>query len=126
VKREYRLRSPADFARVRDASKRVWTHPLLVLYVAANDLEHARFGITVSGRVGKAVVRNKVRRRVREALRARLDQLTVGVDLVVVARPRSAAATWAELNVALDHVLVRAGATVAGRPDVSSSTSAEC
>jgi ribonuclease P protein component len=111
VKRNQRLHSPADFARVREASPRVWAHPLLVLYVASNDLDHARVGITVSGRVGKAVVRNKVRRRIREALRTRPVGLAAGNDLVVIARPRSAAASWTELNVALDSVLGRAGAT---------------
>ncbi len=98
---------------MRDQSPRVWPHRLLVLHVAANDLERARVGITVSGRVGTAVVRNRVRRRLREALRARLDSLAPGYDVLVVARPPSAQASWAELNAALETVLQRAGATVA-------------
>ena len=110
VKREQRLRTPAEFRRVRDEAPRGWSHPLLVLYVAPNDLDHTRVGITVSSRVGKAVVRNKVRRRLREALRARLDRITPGVDLLVVARPASARATWSELNQALDGLLARAAA----------------
>jgi ribonuclease P protein component len=113
VKREQRLRSAADFQRVRDQSPRVWPHRLLVLHVAPNDLGRARVGITVSGRVGKAVVRNRVRRRLREALRARFGTLAAGFDVLVVARPPSALASWPELNQALDTVLQRAGATVA-------------
>ena len=62
-------------------------------------------GITVSGRVGNAVVRNRVRRRLREAIRARSHQFPTGVDIVVAARPASATATWPELNAALDLVL---------------------
>jgi len=112
VKREQRLRSAADFQRVRDQSPRVWPHRLLVLHVAPNDLERARVGITVSGRVGKAVVRNRIRRRLREALRARLDSLAAGYDVLVVARPPSAQASWLELDAALETVLQRAGATV--------------
>jgi len=112
VKREQRLRSAADFQRVRDQSPRVWPHRLLVLHVAPNDLERARVGITVSGRVGKAVVRNRIRRRLREALRARLDSLATGYDVLVVARPPSAQASWLELDAALETVLQRAGATV--------------
>jgi len=111
VKREQRLRTPAEFRRVRDASQRVWAHPLLVLYVAPNDLDQPRVGITVSSRVGKAVVRNRVRRRLRDAVRARLDHLADGTDLLVIARPSSATATWSELCAALDAVLRRAGAT---------------
>jgi len=112
VKREQRLRSAADFQRVRDQSPRVWPHRLLVLHVAPNDLECARVGITVSGRVGKAVVRNRIRRRLREALRARLDSLAAGYDVLVVARPPSAQASWLELDAALESVLQRAGAIV--------------
>jgi ribonuclease P protein component len=110
VKREQRLRTPAEFRRVRDASQRVWPNPLLVLYIAPNDLDRTRVGITVSSRVGKAVVRNRVRRRLREALQARLDALGTGSDVLVIARPPSAAATWAELCAALDSVLARSGA----------------
>jgi ribonuclease P protein component len=110
VKREQRLRTPAEFRRVRDASQRVWPNPLLVLYIAPNDLDRTRVGITVSSRVGKAVVRNRVRRRLREALQARLDALGTGNDVLVIARPPSAAATWAELGAALDSVLARSGA----------------
>jgi ribonuclease P protein component len=118
VKREQRLRSAADFQRVRDQSPRVWPHRLLVLHVAPNDLDRARVGITVSGRVGKAVVRNRVRRRLREALWARLGTLAAGFDVLVVARPPSAQASWPELNQALDTVLRRAGATVAAGASV--------
>ena len=112
MKREQRLRSAADFQRVRDQSPRVWPHRLLVLHLAPNELGYARVGITVSGRVGKAVVRNRVRRRLREALRARFGTLTPGFDVLVVARPPSTQASWLELNAALDTVLQRAGATL--------------
>jgi ribonuclease P protein component len=89
-----------------------------VLYVAPNEFGHPRVGITVSSRVGNAVVRNRVRRRLREALRARFDRLTSGQDILVVARPASAAATWPELSDALDVALQRAGATSATRASV--------
>ena len=118
MKREQRLRTPAEFRRVRDHAPRGWPHRLLVLYLAPNELDRARVGITVSSRVGKAVVRNRVRRRLREALRARLDRLATGLDLVLVARPASAGATWAELCDALDNLLQRAGATAAARATV--------
>jgi ribonuclease P protein component len=108
VKREHRLRTSAEFAHVRDAARRGWPHRLLVLYVAPNDLGHTRVGITVSGRVGKAVVRNRVRRRLREALRARFGRLQPGLDLLIIARPPSAQATWAVLSQALDTLLARA------------------
>ena len=117
MKREQRLRSAADFQRVREHSPRVWPHPLLVLRVAPNDRDYARVGITVSSRVGKAVVRNRVKRRVRELFEARLSSLASN-DLLVVARPASAQASSLELGAALDTVLRRAGATVAAAASV--------
>ena len=110
MKREQRLRSPADFRRVRDVATRGWPNRLLVLHAAPNELGRARVGITVSGRVGNAVVRNKVRRRLREALRARYPGLVPGKDLVIAARPASASVSFQELCQALDALLARAGA----------------
>jgi ribonuclease P protein component len=107
VKRAQRLRTPAEFRRVREMAPRGFAHPLLVLYVASNESGLTRVGITVSGRVGNAVTRNRVRRRLREALRARYPQLPQGSDMVIAARPASARATWQDLNAALDAVLAR-------------------
>jgi ribonuclease P protein component len=109
VKREQRLRAPADFRRVRDFARRGWLHPLLVMYVAPNELGRTRVGITVSGRVGKAVVRNRVRRRLREAIGQRFARLPLDSDVVVAARPASAQASWDQLGGALDALLARAG-----------------
>lgn len=115
MKRAQRLRSAADFRHARDAAPRAHTHPLLVLYAVPNDLVHPRVGITVSRRVGKAVVRNRVRRRIREASRRLLPSLVVaGHDLLFIARPASASADWSDLHAAVDSVLRRAGLIVAG------------
>jgi len=111
VKRDQRLRTPADFTRTRERAARAWPHPFLVLYVVPNELGRLRVGITVSSRVGNAVVRNRVRRRLKEAVRARLERLSPGFDVLLVARPASARAAWAELGAALDSVFARAGAT---------------
>jgi ribonuclease P protein component len=116
VKREHRLRTPADFSRVRELAGRGCPHRLLVLYAAPSDLGGVRLGITVRRRVGKAVVRNRVRRRLREAMRARTARLAPGHDLVLVARPPAAEASWPELNQALDSVLARAGLLAATEP----------
>jgi ribonuclease P protein component len=105
------LLSAADFARVRDTAPRSWPTRLLVLYAVPNDLDYSRVGITVSGRVGNAVVRNRVKRRIREALRASWERITPGLDLVVIARVAAAEASWEELTQALRTVLQRAGAT---------------
>ena len=107
MRRAHRLRRPAEFQRVR-AMRRSWGHPLLVLYVAPNDGEATRLGISVGKRVGKAVVRNGVKRRVREAVRSRLSDLAPGHDLVFIARAPAAEASWPDLRAATEDLLRRA------------------
>jgi ribonuclease P protein component len=108
VDRDQRLRTRADFARARQRTVRAAAHRLLTLYVAPNDLARTRLGVAVSRRVGKAVVRNRVRRRLRELGRARYPRLVDGRDLVLVAQPPAARASWRELAAAVDHVLTTA------------------
>lgn len=68
-----------------------------------------RVGFSVSRRVGGAVQRNLVRRRLRAAVAARLGRLSP-VDLVIIPSPAAARAPYRELAAALDRTLARAGA----------------
>jgi ribonuclease P protein component len=70
----------------------------MALHWRANQLGHPRVALVVSSRVGGAVRRNLVRRRLREAARPLLARSELSVDLVLVARPAAAAAPFAELE----------------------------
>jgi len=59
----------------------------LVVYVAPNDLKHARIGIIVSRRVGNAVVRARIRRRIREFFRKTKQAIPSGYDYTCIAKP---------------------------------------
>lgn len=87
---------------------RSYAHPLLVLYVHPNADGLTRFGFAVSKRVGKAVVRNRVKRVLREAARRALPGLVPGWDIVVVGRPPLAEAPYAEVADALAAMLRQA------------------
>jgi ribonuclease P protein component len=82
---QHRLRSGADFKRVY-ARRCSAGDSLLVVYGCENDLPHARLGLSVSRKVGGAVLRNRWKRLLREAFRLQLAQLPAGVDLVIVPR----------------------------------------
>jgi ribonuclease P protein component len=97
------LRSKRDFAALQAAS-RSRAHPMLIVRFRRNELGRDRFGISTGKRLGGAVVRNRVRRRIRETLR-RMDGTTVGWDVLVVARPASATASYAELREALQRLM---------------------
>ena len=107
---KYRLRSNADFQRLRREG-RTRVHPLLVLSVQRNDLEHSRFGFSVGRRVGKAVTRNRAKRRMRESVRQRLQkhEIAAGWDVVLIARRPIQNASFHQVDEAIGLVLRRAG-----------------
>ncbi len=107
MKRLYRLTHSADFARLRKQGQS-WAHPLLILSMDRNDLEWSRFGFIVSRRIGKAVVRNRVKRQLREAIRHHLEEFPRGWDVVIIARAPIAEARFAEIENAVMRMLARA------------------
>ncbi|MBX3415016.1 MAG: ribonuclease P protein component [Pirellulales bacterium] len=82
------LRRHADFVRVYTRRRRAGDERMLV-YACENGLAYTRLGLSVSRRVGNAVVRNRWKRLVREIFRRHRPRLPVGIDLVVVAHPGS-------------------------------------
>ena len=85
MERRYRLRRSADFRRVRRQG-RCERGALLVLCTLPNGLEWSRFGFAVGGHIGGAVVRNRIKRLLREAMRLRLGDIQSGWDVVFIAR----------------------------------------
>ncbi|MBI3466094.1 MAG: ribonuclease P protein component [Planctomycetes bacterium] len=86
---ECRLRRPAEFDEVF-RRRRSAADALIVVYARENGLEHTRLGLSVSRKVGGAVVRNRWKRLIREAFRLSRAKLPTGLDLVVI--PRAGAA----------------------------------
>ena len=70
----------------------------LVLYARKNRLEINRVGIPVGKKLGHAVVRNRVRRRIREIYRLNRDKMRPGWDVIVVGRGRSATGPYQKMN----------------------------
>jgi ribonuclease P protein component len=107
--KKYRLRANADFQRLRSEG-RTLLHPLLVLSALPNGLEHARFGFVVGRRIGKAAVRNRIKRRMREAVRIRIreGQLATGWDVVLIARHPIRGASYHQVDEAIGLLLRRA------------------
>ncbi len=81
----------------------------LVLYARRNRLGQNRVGITVGKKLGHAVVRNRVRRRLREIYRLHEEQFQPGWDIVVVARSKTVAADFQSLTKAYLSLAQKAG-----------------
>jgi ribonuclease P protein component len=89
---------------------RNWSSPLLTLNVATSRRRTSRCGFVVGKRVGKAVERNRARRRVREAVRLVYAWIAPGWDLVFVLRsPDLATLEFARLQTLIEDLLRRAG-----------------
>jgi ribonuclease P protein component len=86
-----------EFRRLYTKGKSAVT-PLMVVYCRQNGSDEGRVGYTVSNKLGHAVTRNRIRRRLREIYRLNLYRLQGGMDIVVVARSRSAGAEYAQLE----------------------------
>jgi len=72
--------------------------PCMVVYCQRNRQGRSRLGVTVSTKLGHAVVRNRVRRRLREIYRLNRDRMTPGYDVIVVARVRAAHTAYQKLE----------------------------
>lgn len=86
---QHRIKRGLDFKRAYDA-KASARDDLLLMFIAGNGLEHARLGLSVSRKVGNAVVRNQWKRLIREAFRLELSALPPGLDIVTIPVSREA------------------------------------
>ena len=115
----HRLTRSADFATALRGPRGARAgSTLIVVHANSTDARAGlppRVGFVVSKAVGTAVVRNRVKRRLRALMAARVDQLPAGVDVVVRANPLAAQANSHELAAELDRLLPRVTARLASR-----------
>ena len=93
-----------EFRRIYRKGKSA-VSPQLVIYCQRNRRGHSRLGVSVSTKLGCAVVRNRVRRRLRELYRLHKAELIPGYDLIVVARVRAVDMPYAKLEKQYLHCL---------------------
>jgi len=91
-----RLRKRREYLAVQRTSNRVVT-PHFIVFARGNGGGPIRMGVTVSRKVGRAHVRNRVKRLVREAFRRNTERLPKGIDMVLVARQGRPASVYEEV-----------------------------
>ena len=99
MKRTVTIKENHVFRRMYSKGRSAVT-PVMVVYCRRNGLDHNRLGVTVSTKLGTAVVRNRARRRLREVYRLAQPGLRRGYDVVLVARSRCLSAPWGKLTAA--------------------------
>jgi len=103
--RKWALTKKAQYMVVYESGK-AWGDQIIQVRALPNGIGLHRCGFSVTKRVGSAVVRNRVRRLLKEIVR--LTPLKVGWDIVFIARAGSATASYHELNQSVDKLLAQA------------------
>lgn len=107
--KEKRLAKRREFLRVYEGGRKIFSR-YSVLFFAANDLSYSRIGITATKKLGKATLRNRLKRWTREVYRHEREPLGLDqrpVDIVVNVKPNAAGASWVEYRDDLQKVLRR-------------------
>ncbi len=102
--KEVRLRCRSEFLRVQDRGAKITADCLLCLALPNGRADGlTRLGLTVSSKVGNAVVRNRIRRFPPEVFRVRRSEMPPGFDVVFIARPSAANAETPRLTRAFER-----------------------
>lgn len=99
-----RLRKRREFLSLSRTGKKVHGRHFVVISKKIAGLER-RLGITVSGKVGNSVVRNRIKRLVRENFRRHREEILTGTDVLVIARPSAKGLSYAEIATELQKGL---------------------
>ncbi|SIS54551.1 ribonuclease P protein component [Salimicrobium flavidum] len=108
MKKAYRIKKNKEFQNVFKNGKS-FANRQLVLYYLKKDQPHFRIGLSVSKRIGNAVMRNKVKRYLREAFHELEDELHQDYDFVIIARKPVNAMEYHDVKKSLQHVCKRSG-----------------
>ena len=108
MKHTVSLKQNHEFRRLYNKGKSA-VSPYFAVYCRQTRRPYSRLGITTGVKLGKAVKRNFVRRRIRELYRTNEDKLLPGYDIVVVARTRAIYGRYADLERSFLHLMKKLG-----------------
>lgn len=104
------IKKDSDFRRVYQRGKS-FADRNLVIYVMKNGKDRSRIGISISKKVGKANVRNKIRRYIKESYRLNIDEnIKSGLDIVFIARINSNNAEYKDIEKSIKYISKKANA----------------
>ena len=102
--KKYRLRKNMEFKKVYSVGKNYWNRNF-VLYAKKNKLDETRVGFTITKKHGNAVIRNKIRRRMKEIYRLKLGNIKSGYDLILIPKKNVIQISYKELESAMVHIM---------------------
>lgn len=106
--RKLRLRNRADFNRIYRYGKSFANRQLVVYWSNKYDTERFRLGVSASKKIGNAVVRNRMRRMLKEIVRLHEAEIRDHVDIIIIVRNGAVGMEYKELEKSVLHVLRKA------------------
>lgn len=104
MEKKYRLRKNMEFKKVYSVGKNYWNRNF-VLYIRKNGLDETRVGFTITKKHGNSVVRNKIRRRMKEAYRLNFKNVKDGYDLVFIPKKNIVNISYKEIEGSMIHIM---------------------
>lgn len=108
VQKKYRLRDRADFTRVYRYGRSFANHQLVLYVFNRPQVDKFRVGVSASKKIGNAVMRNRMRRMIKEIVRLQSDRVVDHVDLIFIVRKGATTMNYEQLSKSVHHVLRKA------------------
>lgn len=105
MQKNYRLAKREDFNKVYRLGQSVANRQFVLYYKVQPDVEHFKLGISVSKKIGNAVVRNRMRRMIKEIVRIHANRITNHLHLVIIVRKPSVTMDYQNLEKSILHIL---------------------
>ncbi|MFX3618605.1 MAG: ribonuclease P protein component [Sporolactobacillus sp.] len=109
MKKIRRLKKNQDFQVVFNKGKSIANRQFVVYVLAQQDKSFARLGLSVSKKMGNAVMRNHIKRLIKESFREFSEELELGNDYIIISRRPVRTMSYHEFQGSLRHVLKKAG-----------------
>lgn len=107
--KQYRLQNDKDFKLVFKNGK-VFNSKFLFLKIRKNSLENSRFGFIIGTKISKkSTVRNKIKRRLRESIKKKLNNIKPGFDVIIGVKPEIVDKSYQEIEKETGELLKKAG-----------------
>jgi len=108
MERTFRLARREDFGRVYRFGKSVANRQFVLYAIVRPGQEHFRLGISASKKIGNAVVRNRMRRVIKEIVRLNKTMVPAGCDYIIIVRKPAVEMTYQEMEKSIKHLFRKA------------------
>lgn len=106
MKKEYRIKKGSDFDNIIKKKKSFANRQFVIYYNENKENDHMRLGISVSKKLGKAYLRNKLKRYVRECINKRKD-IIKNYDIIIIVRQGAVNIPFQEFDSSINHILTK-------------------